>query len=108
MPIQITPFRAKDPVQMSVTEWALYFNIYPYYWKSAEFLENYFVAARTGDILNQMELSKAAAIYNSFSSDYQNEVWPYLSDELKSYISFPPALFACLAKDGALGKRAVK
>jgi len=108
MTIQIIPFCAKDPVQMSVTEWALYFNAYPYSSEAAAFLENYFLVEKTADILNQMELAQAAQIYRAFSSDYQDEIWPYLDDELRAYLSFSSALFVCLAKDGALGKRAVK
>ena len=108
MPLHVSPFSAKDPAQMSVSQWALYFNIYPYYWKAASFLENYFLVEKAADILNEMELAQAARIYRSFSSDYQEEIWPYLDDELKAYLSFSSALFVCLAKDGALGKRAVK
>ena len=107
MPLKITPFSAKDPVQMSVSEWALYFNIYPYYWEIADFLENYFLVEKTANILNQMELAQAARIYHAFSSDYQDEIWSYLDDELKAYLSLS-ALSVCLAKDGALGKRAMK
>jgi len=107
MPLHISPFSAKDPAQMSVSQWALYFNIYPYYWKAASFLENYFLKARVADVLNEMKVSKAAQIYHSFSSSYQEEIWPYLDDELKTYLSLP-SLITCFAKDGALGKRAVK
>jgi len=108
MPFTIIPFCAKDPVQMSVPEWALYLNTYPYSSEAAAFLENYFLVEKAADILNQMELARAAQIYHAFSSDYQEEIWPYLDDELKAYLSFSSALFVCLAKDGALGKRAVK
>jgi len=107
MPFTITPFCAKDPVQMSISEWALYLNIYPYYWEAADFLESYFLIEKTADILNEMEHAQAARIYHSFSSVYQEEIWPYLDDELKAYLSLS-ALSVCLAKDGALGKRAMK
>jgi len=108
MPLKITPFSVKDPVRMSVSEWAFYFNIYPYYGETADFLENYFLVEKAAGILNAMELAQAARIYHSFSSAYQEEIWPYLDDELKAYLSFSTALFVCLAKDGALGKRAMK
>jgi len=105
MPIQFR-FKPLEPTRMEIRDWARYFNYYPQISEIADFLENYFLIERAANILNEMIVPKAAQIYYSFSQSYRAEIYSYLDSELKSYLIAP--LTAAFAKDGALGKRAIK